>query len=55
MFKMAKEKQENELETSIKTDGSIDVAVKKKEKDLVSETPKIINVSNLIEELRMNN
>ncbi len=47
---MAKEKQENELETSIKTDGSIDVAVEKKEKDLVSETTKTINISNLIEE-----
>ena len=50
MFKMAKEKQENELETSMKTDGSIDVAVEKKEKDLVSETTKTINISNLIEE-----
>ena len=47
---MAKEKQENELETSIKTDGSIDVAVEKKGKDLVSETTKNINLSNLIEE-----
>jgi len=47
---MAKEKQENELETSIKTDGSIDVAVEKKEKDLVSETTKTIKISNLIEE-----
>ena len=50
MFKMAKEKQENELETSIKTDGSIDVAVEKKEEDLISETKKTINISNLIEE-----
>ena len=47
---MAKEKQENELETSIKTDESIDVAVEKKEKDLVSETTKTIKISNLIEE-----
>ncbi|KGF93243.1 MULTISPECIES: 50S ribosomal protein L19 [Prochlorococcus] len=50
MFKMAKEKQENELETNIKTDGSIDVGVEKKEKDLVSKTTKTINISNLIEE-----
>ena len=28
---MAKEKQENELETGIKADGSIDVAVKKED------------------------
>ena len=47
---MAKEKQENELETGVKADGSIDVAVKQKEKNLVSETTKTISVSNLIEE-----
>ena len=47
---MAKEKQENELETSIKTDGSVDVAVEQKEKNLVSKTTKTISVSNLIEE-----
>ena len=47
---MAKEKQENELETIVKADGSIDVAVKQKEKNLVSETTKTISVSNLIEE-----
>lgn len=47
---MAKEKQENELETDVKADGSIDVAVKQKEKNLVSETTKTISVSNLIEE-----
>ena len=47
---MAKEKQENELETTIKTDGSIDVAVDQKEENLVSETKKTISVSNLIEE-----
>ena len=46
---MAKEKQENELETTIKTDGSIDLAVEQKEKNLVSETKKTISVSNLIE------
>ena len=37
---MAKEKQENELETGIKTDESIDIAVEK-EKNLVSTTKKI--------------
>ena len=47
---MAKEKQENELETVIKADGSIDVAIDKEEKNLVSETKKTISVSNLIEE-----
>ena len=47
---MAKEKQENELETAVKADGSIDVTVEKKEKKLVSETTKTNNVSTLIEE-----
>ena len=47
---MANEKKENELETSLKTDVSIDVAVEKKEKNLVSKTTKTISVSNLIEE-----
>ena len=47
---MAKEKKENELETAIKADVSIDVAVEKEEKKLVSETTKTIRVSNLIEE-----
>jgi len=47
---MAKEKQENELETTIETDGSIDVAVEQKEKNLVSETKKTFSVSNIIEE-----
>ena len=47
---MAKEKQENVLETSIEADQSIDVAVDQKEKNLVSETTKKISVSNLIEE-----
>ena len=46
---MAKEKQENELETAIETDGSIDVAVEQKEENLVSETKKAISVTNLIE------
>ena len=47
---MAKEKKENELETGIKADGSIDVAVEKEEKNFVSETTNTIRVSNLIEE-----
>ena len=46
---MANEKQENELETTIETDGSIDVAVEQKEENLVSETKKTISFSNLIE------
>ena len=47
---MAKEKQENELETIMKTDGSIDVAIEKEEKNLVSETTKTLSFPNLIEE-----
>ena len=47
---MAKEKQENELETTIEADGSNDVAVEQKEKNLVSKTTKTINISNLIED-----
>ena len=47
---MAKEKQENELETVTKDDGSIDVEVQKEEIKLVSETSKTISFSNLIEE-----
>ena len=47
---MANEKQENELETGGKADGSIDLPVEQKEKPLVSETKKTLSVSNLIEE-----
>ena len=47
---MAKEKQENELETEIKADGSIDVSVEQNDKNLVSGTTKTLSVSNLIEE-----
>ena len=47
---MAKEKQENELETVIKADASVDVAVEQEMKNTVSETKKTISVSNLIEE-----
>ena len=47
---MAKEKSLNGLETGVKPNESIDVAVEKKEKNLVSETTKNTSVSNLIEE-----
>ena len=47
---MAKEKQENELETAIETDGSIDVAVEQKEENLVSASNKNIGVSKIISE-----
>ena len=47
---MANVKQENELETSIETVESKDVAVDQKEENLVSETTKTISVSKLIEE-----
>jgi len=47
---MAKEKQENELETGIKPDESVDVVVETKENSLVSETTKTIGFTNLIEE-----
>ena len=47
---MAKEKQENELETSIKADASVDVAVEQKEKNTVSETTQTLIASNLIKE-----
>ena len=47
---MAKEKQENELETGIKADATIDVADEQKEKTLIPETKKTISVSNLIED-----
>ncbi len=47
---MAKEKQEKELETGIKADGSFDVAVEQKEKKMVSETTQNLRASNLIKE-----
>ena len=47
---MAKEKQEKELETSIKADASVDVAVEPKEKNTVSETTQNLSASNLIKE-----
>ena len=47
---MAKEKQENELETGIKAGASVDVAVEQKEKNTVSETTQTLSASNLIKE-----
>ena len=47
---MAKDKQEKELETSIKADSSLDVAVEQKEKNTVSETTQTLSASNLIKE-----
>ena len=45
---MAKEKQEKELETVIKADASVDVAVEQKEKNTVSENTQTLSASNLI-------
>jgi len=47
---MAKEKQEKELETDVKADASVDVAVEQKEKNTVSETTQTLSASNLIQE-----
>ena len=47
---MAKEKQEKELETSIKADASFDVEVEKKEKNMVPESTQNLSASNLIKE-----
>ncbi|WP_288262047.1 50S ribosomal protein L19 [uncultured Prochlorococcus sp.] len=47
---MAKEKKTKELETNIKTDGSIETAVDKEEKNLVTETTKKVSFHNLINE-----
>ena len=47
---MATEKQEKELETSIKADASVDVAVEQKEKNTVSETTQTLSASTLIKE-----
>ena len=47
---MAKEKQEKELETSIKAEASVDVAVEQKEKKMVSETKQTLSASHLIKE-----
>ncbi len=50
MTKMAKEKQEKDLETAIKADASVDVTVEQKEKNTVSETTQTLSASNLIKE-----
>ncbi len=50
MTKMAKEKQEKELETGNEADASVDVAVEQKEKNMVSETPQTLSASNLIKD-----
>ena len=47
---MAKEKQEKELETAIKADESVDLAVEPKEKKVVSENSQTLSASNLIKE-----
>ncbi len=47
---MAKEKQEKELETSIKADTSVDEEVEQKGKNMVSETNQNLSASNLIKE-----
>ncbi len=47
---MAKEKQEKDLETAIKADASVDVAVDQKEKNTVSEITQTLSASNLIKE-----
>ena len=47
---MAKEKQEKELETAIKAEASVEVAVENKEKNMVSETTQTLIASNLIKE-----
>ena len=47
---MAKEKQEKELETAIKADALVDVAVEQKEKKMVSETTQTLSASNIIKE-----
>ena len=50
MTKMAKEKQEKDLETDVKADASVDVTVEQKEKNTVSETTQTLSASNLIKE-----
>ena len=47
---MAKEKQEKDLETGVKAEASIDVAVEQKEKNTVSETTQTLSASNLIKQ-----
>jgi len=52
---MAKEKQEKELETGIKAEVSVDVAVEQKEKKMVSETTQNLARPILLRNLRMIN
>ena len=47
---MTKEKQENELETVINTDSSVDVAVEQKKEKKVSEIKQTLSASDLIKE-----
>ena len=47
---MAKEKQEKELETSIKADAATEAAVEQKEKNMVSETTQTLSASNIIKD-----
>ncbi len=47
---MAKEKQEQELETGIKADSSVDVTVEQKEKNTDSKNTQPLSASNLIKE-----
>ncbi len=50
MTKMAKENQDKDLETGIKADASVDVAVEQQEKNTVSETTQNLSAYNLINE-----
>ena len=50
MTKMAQEKQEKDLETGIKADASVDVALEQKGNNTVSETAQTLSASNLIKE-----
>ncbi len=50
MTKMAKEKQEKELETVINADSSVDIAVEQKREKKVSEIKQPLSVSHLIKE-----
>jgi large subunit ribosomal protein L19 len=47
---MVKEKQEKELETVIKAEASVDVAVEQKEKSMVSKATQSLSASHLIKE-----
>ena len=47
---MAKEKQENELENTAKTDSSVELPVEQTEKKMVSETTQTLSASNLLKE-----